>query len=234
MRQHVHSIVLTGAVLMLPLAAAWGSDADTSAAASITTPAAADALSDWVNAAVTQAQLQAGQVIIHSGFDAKQDRVNVDAAIRVLAGPQAIWPLITRCEYAALLIPGLKGCKQLDSAPDGSWAVVEHDTKLSFLLPMLHSVFRADYHAPYRMDFHRLSGDMKSEAGTWLLQPAPDGTFTTIEYRVALQPGALVPHGLVRHLLNKQLPASLLALRDHAERPAERLSASIDDGTARD
>jgi hypothetical protein len=184
------------------------------------------ALSDWVTAPATQAQLNAGQVIVQSGFDAKQARVNVDAAIRVHATAQTLWPLITRCDSASLLIPGLKHCKELSSAPDGTWAVVEHDIKVAALLPTVHSVYRADYHAPYRMNFHRIAGDMKDEVGVWLLQPSADGQSTTIEYRVAMQPGFFVPHGMVRRSLKKQLPAALVALRKRAEHPSSAALAS--------
>src|SRR6185437_752382 len=197
-----------------------------SASAPVPSVPASDQQSAWVDAPATQAQLDAGQVIVQSGFDAKQSTVSVDAAIRVHASPQAIWPLITRCDSAALLIPGLKHCKELSSAPDGSWAVVEHDIKLAALLPMVHTVYRADYQAPYRMDFHRVAGDMKYEVGLWLLQPSADGQRTTIEYRVAMQPGFFVPHGMVRRSLKKQLPAALLSLRNRAEYPPGSLASS--------
>ena len=188
--------------------------------------AATDQQSAWVSAPAAQAQLDAGKVVVHSDFDARRGRVNVDAAIRIHATAQAIWPLITRCDSASLLIPGLRHCKELRSAPDGSWAEVEHDIKFAMMLPVMRSVFRADYQAPYRMDFHRIAGDMKYEVGTWLLQPSADGDSTTIEYRVAMQPGVFVPHTIVRHSLKKQLPASLMALRKRAEQAPTPLASS--------
>jgi hypothetical protein len=172
--------------------------------------------SAWVGSAATQAQLDAGKVAVQSDFDASA-HVSIDAAIRVHATPQQIWPLITRCDSASIMFPELKHCRQLSSAPDGSWDIVEHDIKLALLLPTVHSVFRNDYHAPYRLDFHRVSGDMKYEEGSYVLQPSTDGHTTTIEYRVALQPGFFVPRGIVKHSLRKRLPAALMALRARAE-----------------
>lgn len=214
------------ALLLCPAAALAQSAPLSGGGAAAPSASAAIQESEWVGAPATQAQLDAGRVIVQSGFDAKQSRVSVDAAIRVHASPQAIWPLITRCDSAAILIPGLKHCKLMSSAPDGSWAVVEHDIKFAALLPMVHSVYRADYHAPYRMDFHRIAGDMKDEVGVWLLQPSTDGSSTTIEYRVAMQPGFFVPHGMVRRSLKKQLPAALLALRKRAEHSPTPLASS--------
>ena len=192
-------------------------------------------LSDWITAADIQAQLDAGKVVIRSDLDASS-HVSIDAAIRVHATPQQIWPLITRCDSAALMFPELKRCKELNRAPDGSWSIVEHDLKLSLLLPTVQSVFRNDYHPPDRLDFHRVAGNLKYEDGSYLLQPSADGRTTTIEYRMAMQPGFLVPHSIVRHSLKTRLPAALQALRTTAEHPGEasRLaaSASSDDSTS--
>jgi hypothetical protein len=219
------------AALLLPLAAiAAGPEQPTSPSAGAAQVSSPESFSDqpsaWVAAPAAQLQLDAGKVVMQSDFDASHARVNVDAAIRIHASPQTVWPLITQCDSASLLIPGLRRCKELSHAPDGTWSVVEHDIKFAAMLPMVHSVFRADYHAPYRMDFHRIAGDMKDEVGTWLLQPSPDGQTTTIEYRVAMQPGFFVPHSMVRHSLKKQLPAALLALRARAEHADAPLASS--------
>lgn len=216
---------------ILSAASAWLlSGVATAQTAKVTSPT--QQVSDWVSAPDAQSKLDAGQVLLQSQFDAAQARVSVDAAIRIHARPEIIWPLITRCDSAAILIPGLKHCRQLSQSADGTSAVVEHDIKFAALLPMVHSVYRANYQAPYRMDFHRIAGDMKDEVGTWLLQPSTDGSSTTIEYRVAMQPGFFVPHTMVRHTLNKQLPAALLALRERAEHPDEPARVASSDNDA--
>lgn len=171
---------------------------------------------DWLEGAAQQARLAAGKVVVRSSLDEHAARASVDAAIRVHATPQTIWELITQCRYASILIPGLKRCEQLNAATDGSWAVIEHDIKYAPLLPMVHSIFRADFQPPLRMDFHRIGGDLKDETGTWMLQPSADGT-TTVEYRVSIKPGFWVPHSMIRRSLRKQLPEALVALRAHAE-----------------
>jgi Polyketide cyclase / dehydrase and lipid transport len=180
-------------------------------------PRAALAQSAWLQRPAVQARLAAGKVVARSALDARHGSASVDAAIRVHAPPEAIWPLITQCRYAAILIPGLRHCKRLRSAPDGSWAIIEHDIKYAVLLPQVHSVFRADFHPPLRMDFHRIAGSLKEETGSWILQPSADGT-TTVEYRVSMKPGFWVPHSMIRRSLQKQLPAALVALRAHAQR----------------
>jgi Polyketide cyclase / dehydrase and lipid transport len=187
---------------------------------------------DWLQAPALQARLAAGKVVMRSALDERAARASVDAAIRVHASPQSIWELITQCRYAPILIPGLRHCKELSAATDGSWAVVEHDIKYAPLLPMVHSIFRADYQPPLRMDFHRIAGDLKDESGSWILRPAADGT-TTVEYRVSIKPGFWVPHSMIRKSLRKQLPAALDALRAHVEAEPAAKVASTGESTDR-
>jgi ribosome-associated toxin RatA of RatAB toxin-antitoxin module len=190
--------------------------------------AAQDAQDSWLTDPQVQGQLATGQVVNHSQLDGAHARAHIDAAIRIDASAQTVWKLLTQCQYASIYIPGLRHCRVIDSAPDGSWAVVEHDIKYSALAPMVHSVFRADYQQLQRIDFHRVSGDFKSEVGMWLLQPSADHS-VTIEYRVSIQPGFWVPRSMVQRSLKRQLPAALVALRARAERMA---AAAAADATA--
>jgi hypothetical protein len=185
---------------------------------------------DWLDDPALQARLAGGKVVIRSSLNARAASASVDAAIRVHASPQAIWGVITQCRYAPILIPGLKGCKQLSAAADGSWRVVEHDIKYAPLLPVVHSICRDDLQPPLRMDFHRVAGDLKAETGSWILTPSPDGT-TTVEYHVSMRPGFWVPRSIIRRSLKKQVPAALLALRAHAEGQSAANVASADDST---
>ncbi len=89
--------------------------------------------------------------------------------------------------------------------------------KYSWLLPTFHSVFRADYQRPSRIDFRRIAGDMKEERGAWLLEPAGGDVATLLEYQLYVEPGFWVPGPLTRHWVYKELPAALSALRSRAE-----------------
>jgi hypothetical protein len=178
----------------------------------------------WIDTPTVRAKLAHGGVAVRSKVDRRHSRGTVEAAIRVHASARVIWPIITQCKYAGWLIPGLKRCRTLKAAPNGSWADIVHDIKYSIFLPMVHSVFRADFHPPHRMDFHRIGGNLKYEVGSWTLVPGADGS-TTVVYRVSLQPGFWVPHFMIRRMLRKQLSATLRALRRHAEELAAVPSA---------
>ena len=187
-------------------------------------PLAAGAQVSWLENPEIQRRLAAGEVVVRSTLDPSQPRGRVSAAVRINAIPEAIWSVMTDCEQAVTFVPGLKRCRRVRSAPDGAWDLIEHEVKYSWLLPTIRYVFRATYQRPLRIDFRRVSGDLKDEQGTWLLEPVPDGSATIVQYEVYLDPGFWVPQALVRHSLRDDLPALLEGLRERVEKvePAHR------------
>lgn len=129
---------------------------------------AADA---WLNSPAVQTRLSSGAVAVRTVIDGKASRGTVEAAISIHASAHEIWPFITRCRYAAWLIPGLKSCRILETAPDGSWADIEHVIRYSMFTPAMHSVFRAEFHPPYRMDFHHIGGNLNTRSAAGALFP---------------------------------------------------------------
>ena len=183
--------------------------------------AAAATVSQWLTDPAIQQRLASGEVVFAANLiDPAQPRGRVRAAVRIGAPPEAIWSAVTDCQQALSFIPGLRHCRRVDGAPDGSWQDVEHEVRYSWLLPSVRYVFRARYHPPYRIDFHRISGDLKQEEGTWLLTPTPDGHGTVVEYEVYIDPGFWVPQALVTHSLRKDIPAVLIGLRACVEHDA--------------
>ncbi len=210
------SAILAASLLSLAPAGAAGPGTPSAAAGSLSSaprPFTADA---WLDSRAVQATLSSGAIAIHTVVNGKAASGTVEAAVRIHASAREIWPLITQCRYAAWLIPGLKSCRTLETAPDGSWADIEHVIQYSLLTPTMRSVFRAEFHPPYRMDFHRIGGNLKHEVGNWNLLPSADGS-TTVVYRVSMQPGFWTPKFVVRRILHKQLPAALRSLRKHAQ-----------------
>ncbi|MGA7539086.1 MAG: SRPBCC family protein [Steroidobacteraceae bacterium] len=203
-------------MLYLAPAGAAGPNTPGDAAGSSTSEPRRLASDAWLNSRAVQARLSSGAVAVHTIVNGKPSRDIIEAAIRIHASAREIWPLITQCRYAAWLIPGLKRCRTLQTAPNGSWADIEHIIQYSLFTPTMHSVFRAEFHPPYRMDFHRIGGNLKHEVGSWNLLPSAIDT-TTVVYRVSLQPGFWIPKFVVRRTLHKQLPAALRSLRKHAQ-----------------
>jgi uncharacterized protein YndB with AHSA1/START domain len=179
-------------------------------------PVATQAEADWVQDQTVQQQLAAGQVAVQMLFDGDQSRMQVRAAVKVNATPETIWRVLTDCEHAANFIPGVKRCRRVQSGPDDAWEIVEQEAKYSWWMPAVTTVIRAAYERPHRIDFKRISGDLKQEDGNWVLESGPDGA-TIVEYELYVDPGFWIPRVLLRHSLRSELPAALTAVRARAE-----------------
>jgi hypothetical protein len=185
---------------------------------------AVGAQASWLNDQTVQQELATGQVAVRVAFEDDQNRMQVHAAVRIHASPETVWGVLTDCDHAASFIPGVKSCRRLKSAPDGSWDIVEQEAKYSWLMPAITSVIRADYKRPERIDFKRVSGDLKAEDGYWMLVDPPpqaggsdDSRETMVEYELHVEPGFWIPKFLLRHSLRTELPAVLKAVRTRSE-----------------
>ena len=177
------------------------------------------AQSGWIADPAVERQLAADQVVVTTvaAVDPARPRGQIRAAVRIRASPEAIWSVMTDCRQTTLFVPGLKGCRHVAGAADGSWEDIEHEVHYSWLLPAVRYVVHARYDRPHRIDFRRISGDLKEEEGTWRLIEAADASATVVEYEVYVDPGFWIPQFLVVRSLRKDLPAALAGLKKRAE-----------------
>lgn len=196
----------------------------THAALALFLPLALAAQTGWLSEPAVQQRLTEGQVVVQAAgsIDSAAPRGRVRAAVRIPASPESIWRVMTDCAQAPLYVPGLKRCRRIDAAADGSWEDIEHEVRYSRLLAPVRYVFRAQYQRPHRMDFHRISGDLREESGTWLLTATPDGAATVVDYEVYLDPGFWIPRFLVMRMLRKDVPAVLSGLRERVAQQSRR------------
>jgi uncharacterized protein YndB with AHSA1/START domain len=194
------------------------------AALALLGPVAFAAQSDWLSEPAVQQRLAEGQVVVQGAraSEAAAPRGQLRAAVRIAASPQYIWRVMIDCAQARFYVPGLTRCRRIDVAPDGSWEDIEHEVRYSILLPPIRYVFRAQYEWPHRVDFHRISGDLKQQSGTWLLTATPDGAATVVEYEVYVDPGFWIPQSLVERMLRKDVPAVLSGLRERVGQEQRR------------
>lgn len=185
-------------------------------------PVAAASEASWTADPEVQRRLTEGEVVVveaATAVDPERPRGHVRAAVLVKAGPEAVWAVMTDCRQLLRFVPGLRRCQRIDGSPDGRWEDIEQEIRYSWFLPAVRYVVRADYHRPQRIDFHRISGDLKQEEGTWLLTPAAEGGATLVEYEMYLDPGFWIPQWLVARSLRKDVPAALAGLRERVEHP---------------
>jgi hypothetical protein len=163
----------------------------------------------------SQRALATGDVPVLASTVQGERGASVRAAVMIHARPETVWAIMRDCASAPAYIPGVRRCQRKDAAADGSWEIVEHEMKYSWLMPVVHSVLLLTYH-DWQMDFRRLSGDMKAEEGSWQVQRSGDGA-TLVEYQLHVEPGFWVPGSIVRASLRHELPEALRALRRRAE-----------------
>ena len=176
-------------------------------------PMLARAESPWLEEPGNEGRLAAGEILVHMDPDGK----HVAAAVSIHAPAEVVWQVITDCEHAPRFMPGMKACRRLEAAPDGSWENIEREFKYSWLMPSAHDIVRTEYHPPERIDFQRVSGDFRDERGAWVLSAAPDPSTTVLEYDFYIDLGFWLPHSLIQHSLRSELPAAMKAVRHRAE-----------------
>jgi hypothetical protein len=179
-------------------------------------PLLASAQSAWLEDPAIQGRLAAGEIVVHMGPDGQ----HVFAAVTIRASAEVIWKVITDCEGAPGFMPGMKSCRRLEAAPDGSWETIEREYKYSWLMPAAHDVVRTEYYKPQRIEFQRVSGDFRDQKGAWLLSASADGSATVLEYQFYVDLGFWLPHSLIQRSLRSDLPAAMRAVRTRAEGPA--------------
>lgn len=185
-------------------------------------PLVTSAQGSWLDDQTVQRQLADGEVAVIVKFEDEGSRVQVNAAVRIKATQQIIWDVLVDCDHAASFIPGVKRCRRVQTAADGSWEIIEQESRYSWLMPSVVTVVHADYTRPHRIDFRQISGDLKEEQGAWRVakeQHSAADTMT-LEYELHVEPGFWIPRVLVRHSLRTELPAALAAVRARAEQTA--------------
>jgi coenzyme Q-binding protein COQ10 len=179
---------------------------------------------DWLTEPGVARRLAAGEVVVQTtaAVDPAHPRGGVRAAVWIKASRETIWSAITDCAQALSFVPGLRRCRAVAGAPDGHWQDIEQELRYAWFLPTVRYVFHAEYDRPRRIDFRRVSGDLKEQQGTWLLSESADGATTAVQYEMYLDPGFWVPQALVARMLRTDLPAALRSLRQRVESAGRR------------
>jgi uncharacterized membrane protein len=184
--------------------------------AGATNPYGAWRLSDADSAGVKR-----GEVVVVADVDRDRRGAEVHAAVEIAAPAEEIFRTLTDCTQALRFVPHLEHCEVLESAPDGSWQIVEHGVDHGWFAPKARYVFRAEYETFRRIRFSHVSGDLRENEGTWEFLPSADGTSTLVTYNARIAPRNYMPRWLLRSALRSDLPALLKGLRKTCESSGE-------------
>ena len=156
-----------------------------------------------------------GDIETTVSMDAAEQSGSAAGDVKIHARREVVWGLITNCAESMRLLTGLEVCEVLETAPDRSWQRIRYVLNYSWFLPKLSYVIKATYDPPTRLSVERVSGDVRTLKGIWILKS--EGDFTIVHYTVDVVPGFWVPHWLVLSALRHDLPKMLSALRARAE-----------------
>ena len=148
-------------------------------------------------------------------LDAGEQSGKATGTVRIHASREVVWSLITSCQDAMRILPGLQACEVMSTAPDHSWQLIRHVMNYSWYIPTVTYQMRATYDRPARVVIERESGDLRRLHCSWDLKA--DGDYTVAQYVVELSPGFWVPQWMVRSALRRDLPKMLRALKSRAE-----------------
>ena len=119
---------------------------------------------------LAQESAQHGDIDVAVALDAGEQSGSASATVKIRAPREVVWSLITSCEEALHLVPGLQACDVLETAPDHSWQKIRHVLDYSWYVPKLTYEFRAAYEQPTRVSIERISGDLRTMRGSWELR----------------------------------------------------------------
>lgn len=155
-------------------------------------------------------RLAEGEVVL---FQAGKAKGQAGAAVQIHATRDEVWDVLMDPEAAPSYMPTLREAHLLKS--EGNTQLVEHEVKLGFL-PAVKYQYLAKQTPKKTINFQQTEGDLRDFSGGWLLVDGADfGEKDTIFvfYQVYLDPGKLVPQGVVQRSLCKDLPPILTNVR---------------------
>lgn len=143
-------------------------------------------------------------------------RGSVKASIDIAAPPAVVFRVILDCNRAARMSPGVKSCRVVSRAPDGT-EIREHAVKWGFLLPTMRSTSKVTLEPDRLIRFTCIGGDIRACDGSWKLEPLDGGLRTRVTYDMWATAPFAVPTGLISGMMRRDVPQSLKALRRECE-----------------
>lgn len=172
--------------------------------------------------------LWAGPTWADAEWETKSDGITVEAqadnhgrgvvraSTDIDAPPSVVFRIILDCDRAARMSPGVKSCRVVSRAPDGT-EIREHTVRWSIFLPTMRSTSRVSLIPDREIHFTCIGGDIRACDGSWRLEPLDGGRRTRVTYDMWATAPFAVPGGMVSSMMRRDVPNSLKALRRECE-----------------
>tara|TARA_R110002096_G_scaffold4493_27_gene20988 strand:- start:9163 stop:9795 length:633 start_codon:yes stop_codon:yes gene_type:complete len=170
--------------------------------------------------------LEQGEVVLLVDVNekvSKQDRGNPafypTGAILINSPVENVWNLINDKEAAPDYVQSLVRCRIVGKG--AAHMMVEQEMKMNGLPGTFTYIVKHVMRPFERVDFERVSGDLRDIRGSWQFVPVEENTKTLLIYSLHVDPGRFVPQGLVRKGMAKNLPKCLLGIKTQVEMAPE-------------
>jgi uncharacterized protein YndB with AHSA1/START domain len=165
--------------------------------------------------AAAEWELNDGGIVVEAHAD-DHGRGMVWASVDIAAPPAVVFRVILDCDLASRMSPGVKSCRVVSRAADGT-EIREHTVKWGFFLPTLRSTSRVSLEPDRLIRFTCIGGDIRACEGSWKLEPLDGGQRTHVTYQMWAASPFAVPAGMVSGMMRRDVPQSLRALRRECE-----------------
>ncbi len=163
-----------------------------------------------------------GEAIILVGVEGKpKDKGRLDpnqfptGAILIDAPVQEVWDMVNDKEAAPSYVKSLLRCRIVGRGE--AYMMVEQEMKMNGLPGTFTYIVKHAMKPMQRVDFERVSGDLRDIRGSWQFIPVEEGTKTMLIYSLHVDPGRLVPQTFVRRSMLKNLPKALYSIKTQVE-----------------
>ncbi len=162
------------------------------------------------SAAGDTALLNSGQVTV-SQNNVGSGVPSVVASVLLDHPPAKVWPVVAN--PALLMQNEAKVKKAVITSKSANAQTVAFTVSMARLLPAFNYVLQENLSPPNQMTFHRISGSFKDIQGSWKLTPTAGGQKTILTYTLQLDPGPLVPKGMLLGAVKSDLPTMMKNVR---------------------
>lgn len=174
---------------------------------------------EWRLSGSEERRLRARSVVVRVEQTGGSNGI-IRAAIDISAARDVVWRVMLDCARAPRFIEVLERCEILKTEA-ANVDVRRHVVRWAWFLPEIESVFRSRYDPPETIRFEKIGGDLDQLEGVWRLSTLGDGR-TRVHYLVHVGVTSFLPTGLVLDAIERDVPKTLLALRNEVEREAQR------------
>lgn len=148
--------------------------------------------------------LKQGNVVVKQNPAPANAVPSVEARILIAKPPEQVWTVVS--DPVTLMESERKVKKVKVLSKQANKQNVEFSVLMTPLFPAFNYVLLQELSAPYLLTFHRISGSFKDIQGSWRLIPFDNGTKTILSYTLKLDPGPLIPRGLLMTAVKSDLP----------------------------